>query len=477
MHRFKSRLLSIKGFYKLAAFLAVIFGIISSPVAAQVTFTGFIRNYNAVKHTPGHDILIGRNRLRLNLTKSFSMGEIAISNDLQNLYSEAADSLVYRLREAYVDLYFPESDLRIGKQMLVWGRADGTFITDILTPVDLSDFLTQDFADLRKGVTAINYTRYFGSDFLQLVVNPVFNPNEIPEPESRWFPRQIVPTTINTIYLEEDRRPRLENVQLAGRYGFRSNLNYDLDISVLYWHDPNPSYFKDINLDQQAGLPMPKLLKNMQGSLKGSAQAGSLELTETYTQSFITAYSGSAQLFDKLLLTSESAYYNRRRFDYLSDELRELNFQNPGLAEQLQIAQIFNQNDDGFLKERPSLISMVGLQYELLDITISTQFINEHIFRYDPDILQEQDYYYSTLLLQRSFLRDKWGFRAFGRYNYQGKDFWINPELTYSGIDSFEAAIGSQVFGGKEPDPFYGHLSFKNFAPNSFSYLKISAYF
>jgi len=438
--------------------IILLLSINTSTASAQVNLTGFIRNYHAVKQTPEHDILIGRNRLRLDLNRTFGKGEIAVSNDLQNLYSAAADSLEFTLREAYVDLYFDNSDVRIGRQIIVWGRADGTFITDILTPVDVSEFLTQDFTDIRQGVTAINYTRYFGSDFLQLVVNPVFNPNEIPDPESRWFPRQIVPTSINTNYFDFDPQPALDNMQLAARYAFRSNLNYDFDLSLLYWHNPNPTYFKDIN-----------------SSL--GPQAGSLELTETYTQSFIAAYSGTIRLTDKLLLTSESAYYNRRSFDYLSQELRNLNLQNPNLLEQLQIAQTFTQNSDGFLKERPSLVSMAGLQYEVFDITVSTQFVNEHIFRYDSEILQEQNYFYSTLLLQRSFQRDTWRFRMFGRYNYRGQDYWINPELSYAGIDSFEAAVGSQVFGGAEPDSFYGHLSFKNYAPNSFGYLKISAYF
>lgn len=445
-------------FIRLGVLICLFIFISTIPAAAQVDHTGFIRNYNAVQHTPDHEILIGRSRMRLDLNRSFNNGEIVISNDLRNLYSEAADSLEYTLREAYVDLYFKNSDLRIGRQIIVWGRAEGTFITDLLTPVDLNEFLTQDFADLRKGVTAVNYTHYFGSNFLQLIINPVFSPNDIPEPDSRWFPRQIIPTSISTNYFEFDRQPKLGNMQLAGRYAFRSNINYDLDFSILYWHDSNPSYFKDINATLDP-------------------EAGSLELTETYTQTFITAYSGSLQLFDKLLLSSESAYYNQKSFDYLTQELRDLNLQNPSLIEQLQIAQIFSQNSDGFLKKRPALVSMIGLQYKLFDITLSTQFINEHIFRYDSEIVQKQNYYYSTLLLQRSFLRDTWGVRVFGRYNYRGKDFWINPELTYTGIDSFEAAIGSQIFGGKESDPFYGHLSFKNYASSSFTYLKISAYF
>ena len=152
-------------------------------------------------------------------------------------------------------------------------------------------------------------------------------------------------------------------------------------------------------------------------------------------------------------------------------------FRSPGFLEQIQIAQIFSDNSDGFIKRRPSLVSMIGFQYELLDITLSGQLVNEHIFRYDSEILQEKNYYYATLLTQRSFLRDTWRFQMFGRYNFPAKDFWINPELTFTGIDSFQAALGSQIFGGNEAGPFYGHLSFKSYASSSFTYLKISAFF
>ena len=458
MKSFASHTFRAKNLFRLALPVMLLLGLGLSPAMAQVDLTGFIRNYNAIQHTGDQEVLIGRNRLRLDLGRSFSMGDISVSGDVQNIYSETADSLRFTLREAYVDLYFKNSDLRLGKQMLVWGRAEGTFITDLLTPVDLSEFLTQDFTDIRQGVTALNYTHYFGSDFLQLVVNPVFSPNQIPEPDSRWFPRQIIPTSINTRYLEREKEATLSNAQVAGRFGFRSNLNFDLDLNLLYWHYPNPTYYKDlsVSLNQPGGV---------------------LELTETYTQSFIAAYSGTLQLFDKLLVTSESAYYHSRSFDYLSSELRDLNIEDPNLFEQLQIAQIFAQNEDGFIREKPFMVAMIGLQYELLDVTISSQFVNEHIFDYDSEIFQEQNYYYSTLLLQRSFQRDKFLLRFFGRYNYNNRDYWLNPELTYTGIDSFEATIGSQLFGGRQADPFYGHLSFGTFESNSFSYLKLSAYF
>ena len=438
-------------------FLLILFLCDPLPSFGQIQLQGFVRNYNAVLLEPEHEIITGRNRLRLDIGRSFSQGELSVSNDITNLYSAEADSFGYRLREAYADLYFPKADLRIGKQIISWGRAEGTFITDILTPVDLTDFLTQEFADLRLGITAFKYTRYFGSNYLQVVANPVFNANKIPEFNSRWFPTLPISTTLDVNILEADRQPSLKSVQLAGRYALRSNLNYDLDLGLMYWHYPTPRYAKELEFQLLEGA--------------------SLNLRETYTQSVIGMYSGSYQLTDRLLLTSESAYYHRRSFDYIDPQLRNIDLQNPDLGQILQIAQIFNQNEDGFLKERPWLISMLGLQYGLGGWTFNAQLINEHIFNYDDTILQEQNFHYTTLSVRRSFLRDQLQFSAFGRYNFRGSDFWVNPEITYTGIDAFEATIGTHLFGGSSIGTYYGHTSFATYEENNFAYLRVSAYF
>jgi len=444
----------MKFFYSL---LGITFLFLSSPnqLHAQIKTTGFIRNFNALRTLPEHELITGRNRLRLNLNHSFAKGEISISNDIQNLYTHTADSINYQLREAYVDLYFTNSDLRIGKQIITWGRAEGTFITDILTPVNLTEFLTQDFADLRLGLTALKYTYYWGSDYLQLIVNPAFSPNQLPAFKNRWFPRLPFSTSIPVNIQESPPTNKLKNIQLAARYAFRSNLKYDLDIGILYWRHPTPKYAKTLQSQPNAQL----------------------NLTEDYTQSVIAMYSGSWQLSDNLIFTSESAYYNSYLVDYFPDNLRALDLQNPSPSERQQIALIFSQNEDGFLKERPWLITMAGLKYNLGKVTLNGQLINEHIFNYDNTILQEQDFLYTTLSIQREFFRETLQLLAFSRYNFEGNDFWLNPELTYTGIDAVEFSAGTHLFGGEQPSDNYGHPTFDTYAPSSFMYLKMSAYF
>lgn len=440
-----------------ASFILILLFSLTTKSEAQTDLTGFVRNYNAVQTLPDHDILVGRNRFRINLSHPLSSGKIVISNEIQNYYNKSIDSLSYELREAYAELYFNNSDFRVGRQIISWARTDGAFVTDWISPVDLSEFLTQDFSDLRSGVNALTYYRYFGSNYLQLVVNPVFHPNDTPMPGTRWFPRTFFNGTIPIQFEHFQQEPTLSNAQLGGRLALRSSLAYDLDLGVLYWHYPNPSYAKDFVMttdDERA-----------------------LQLTESFTQSMVFLYSGTVQLNDQILFKSEASFYTSRSFDYLTEELRDINYADPSQAEQVRLAQAFENNDDGFLKERPWLTAMAGLEYAFGGWTIGTQFINEYIFNHDQQILQEQNYSYATLLLRRSFFRDKLEFRGFGRYNFSGEDFWINPELTYTGIDNIETSLGTQLFGGPEPGKFYGHLSFNNYSQNSFAYLQVTAFF
>ena len=53
------------------------------------------------------------------------------------------------LRDAYLDYTSDQLDLRIGKQQVVWGQADGIPILDRVHPYDLTMHWLPDFADIR----------------------------------------------------------------------------------------------------------------------------------------------------------------------------------------------------------------------------------------------------------------------------------------------------------------------------------------
>jgi hypothetical protein len=85
------------------------------------------------------------------------------------------------LREAYLDLRFKGLDVRAGRQIIAWGRADGINPTDNLSGQDFR-LLTPDDADRRLGTTALRASYYLGDVSLTGVWLPEFRGHEFALP-------------------------------------------------------------------------------------------------------------------------------------------------------------------------------------------------------------------------------------------------------------------------------------------------------
>jgi hypothetical protein len=85
------------------------------------------------------------------------------------------------LREAFVDVRFGKLDVRAGRQIFAWGRADGVNPTDNLTGEDLT-LLAPDDDDRRLGTTAVRASYYFGDVSVSALWLPEFRGHRFPLP-------------------------------------------------------------------------------------------------------------------------------------------------------------------------------------------------------------------------------------------------------------------------------------------------------
>jgi len=84
-----------------------------------------------------------------------------------------------RIRELYWQKSAGDVDLRLGPQIIVWGRADAIKPTDNLTPRDFT-LLTPEDSDQRFGTFATSATYHFGEYSVQAVWLPTFQTSVIP---------------------------------------------------------------------------------------------------------------------------------------------------------------------------------------------------------------------------------------------------------------------------------------------------------
>lgn len=85
------------------------------------------------------------------------------------------------VREAFVDVRLGHLDVRVGRQILAWGRADGVNPTDNLTGEDLT-LLVPDDDDRRLGTTAARASYYLGDVSVTGLWLPEFRGHRFPLP-------------------------------------------------------------------------------------------------------------------------------------------------------------------------------------------------------------------------------------------------------------------------------------------------------
>lgn len=156
----------------------------------NLTIAGYLKNETSVRiEGMNNDLTKLKNILELS-------GEYAINEDLaffmkakywydamydfRKKYDEGQDTMghIQRtdwLRDCYLDYTNGPWFLRLGKQQVAWGQADGITILDRVNPVDLSEYWLPDFVDLRipLWMANINYSPKLNSN-LQLLIIPDF---------------------------------------------------------------------------------------------------------------------------------------------------------------------------------------------------------------------------------------------------------------------------------------------------------------
>ncbi len=165
------------------------------------------------------------------------------------------------LREAYVDYLSDRLDVRLGKQQVVWGTADGVKILDAVCPTDMREFTLDNFADSRIPLWMAKFEYSPVTDSTaQFLFIPDFEPNYIGPAGSPFTFRSAEKGMENTgawsqaggqIVREKTSDPEdWENWSMGFRWlhvykGFEYSLNYLYGFyysgAHYSWFDPAPA--------------------------------------------------------------------------------------------------------------------------------------------------------------------------------------------------------------------------------------------
>lgn len=447
----RSSFLSIPAFI-LSLFLIFFSVAPSSSLQAQAQLRSEAENYTASRTTEPGDWLAGRVRLRNTALFNHHSFRFSTEFDLYTLYDEPIRG-GFTLKELYADLFLPAIDIRAGRQKLIAGTMDGVTIADILSPTDLNQIVFLNSDDLRVALDAISFTYYLGSNSIQFITALYRPPSVLPDSDSRWSPFSSGDQQADLSLIRASNNSFSDDLVYSLSYQSRGRVA-DFSLSLMHWAYPVPAFGIEPGplFPQQA--PQLSLIENRENSLMGSA---------TF----------SSQITPSLRLNAETLYVNRRAFTWLpfSEELLQEAQTDPLAA--LQLFNQFQSREDLYLMESPWWSAGAGFRFDISNLTAEVQLVADWIVRYAPEMVQERLFPYATLLLSRSFMDERLTVGSFSRYHYTGRDFWSQLELRYEAGDKLELSGGLSLFGGRDADLLYGHLSFSQYRQNSFFFTRV----
>ena len=160
------------------------------------------------------------------------------------------------LRELFVDGTIGAVRLRLGKQQVVWGQADGLRVLDVVNPFSLREFVLPNPEDRRIPLWTINAELPLAGGDLQLlwVADPTVD--ELPRPghpfeltSPLYVPRRPAAGAPVTVSIVPAIRPGggLESSDVGLRWSGQAG-GWDLSVNYLYhhWDAPVPYQHRDV---------------------------------------------------------------------------------------------------------------------------------------------------------------------------------------------------------------------------------------
>ncbi len=371
-------------------------------------------------------------RLTLKIGGSGDAYQYFSEMELKGLRTSPDDDLdwEWNLREAYIDLFAFLSDnldVRIGKQIIAWGKADQLNPTSNVCPDDLED--TFDFGQ-KVGVNAVQATYYLSNLSFAAIFVPEFVPAELPSSDlaSAFAPPVEPPQGMTFREITQHTVMPERTLDETSQYAFKLStmlLDYDVSFSYFYGRDD---------------LPLAGSLTMMPVDAEGTTDLD-IELIYPTMQVIGADFAGQVS---SVGVWGEGALFLPEKVDmptYL---------QTPEGVELLQ--------ETVALDDEPYFKFVVGGDYNFKNgIYVNFQYMHGFFQERGEEL---NDYF--VFRIEKDFLNDELLIAPFGGalaitdWDDAGSNygFVTNPEMTYYPADNIELILGVFLLDGKGDNMF-----------------------
>ena len=354
----------------------------------------------------------------------------------------------FRLNEAYYRYSSEIWDISVGRQVIVWGQADGFKLTDVLSARDSSEFIGLSGDDARLPSDSVRL-RFFHDLFtFEAVAVPFFTPNKLPRfgfedgakndlyyidtPDIYKMPFGSVPIRYTKT---QSAKPKMfTDTEAAARFSFFLP-GIDFSVSGFYGWDKNPRFVKSgyakkglFNPANPLSPLNPYIPKELYTNLNeeyyriGMAGIDAAIPAGDVTIRLETAWVGGRYFEPKNLLTEKS--------------VNDLKKQTPD-----DVTLAFNAP----LKKH-QLLMLAGVDWIKSSWTLSAQYFEDLILNHKDDIERPMHKGFVSLNVSKTFLRDTLKLSASGVIDINYGSTSSTYSVSYALTDNINFALGGDVY-------------------------------
>lgn len=410
--------LSFALFFAAIALITILFAnrVYAQEDELSLQLNGFVDSYHALQAEYPHKIMSSRTRLRLEMRANY--GEASLFSSVNLAYNSLIkDQSGAFLREAYFDYAGKYLEVKAGRQIITWGVADGLRLTDLISPMDYTEFMANDYDDIRVPVNAINL-KYPGESFsVELVFVPVPEYFVMPSGEDNpWT--MPVPAGVS-MDLSGTPEKRLKNSEVGGRLRFFLE---NLDFSLTALRTFNKSPITVAGFDPVAKSAVIKGVYEPMNVVGGDV---SIPAGELVIRGEVAAYFG-----EPIALKNSMDYWHRSSFN-----------------------------------------ALIGIDWYAGDNwTIMAQYMHKVIMDYQSVLGTEQNTSMITARISKELLNNTLKLSVYGMFDVDNVGFYVRPAADYLLNDQITISLGGDWLGGRRG-------TFKTYRKNTQMWVKGKYFF
>ena len=325
------------------------------------------------------------------------------------------DRVALELRELYVQGKIGPAWLRVGKQQVVWGQADGLKLLDVVDPQDFREFILPTFEDSRIPLWTLNTEIPIGATQLQVLWIPDPSAHHLPPQDGTFAftaPRLVGPRPPPGVAVDL-RNPDLPDVALhnsdAGARLTAFWHGFDLSANALWHWDDIPIPYRSIDLSRAVPTVVVEPGYRRTAVLGGSA----------------------SNAFGNLTVRAEAAYTTRR------------------------FLPVDDTSDRDGIAQTGEFGAMLGVDwYGIPETLLSAQLFQTILTDHPAGLLRDRIDTNVTLLARRQFRNETLTIETIWIHNLNQGDGLVRPKVSYELRDDLQVWFGVDLFYGTQSGVF-----------------------